>query len=885
MAEPAVTFLLENVQKMMVDQIDLISGYEGELKQLQNDLELMTAFLEESANVREKGKVYRQFEKQIREVVYKAEDTIDDCLRQAAAEKLSRFGKLNPKRVDLAKRVRTLREKEVLPVFSEARAGFASLPIFNASAATAQSSRTDDKKIPPLREDNVVGFDEEADTLIRTLTEESEMLKVISIIGMSGLGKTTLAWKIYKDKRIQYQFPTVIWVYVSQEFNMKEVFLTILKKSNQKDRSGFTEYQLAQEVRSFLEKQKFLLFMDDVWTPEAWEQIKAALPETNKSGKVLITSRDEKVARRAGVKEPHKLGFLDVTQSWKLLQLEVWGKEDECPNELKVIGKDIAQQCGGVPLAIVVIGGILREKFGNVKDEWKKVSTSVTSYLNYHDKEKRTENIILLSYNMLPHDLRDCFLYLGMFPEDYEIPAWKLTRLWIAEGFIQRRPGKSLEEVAQENLVDLVARNLVMVDKTNARGEVKACRVHDMIHEFCRSQSAFAKQNIFQEVKKSKERDFDPPLYEISNSRRLCIHSYVVDFLRKKPKGPYVRSFLCFSKEAVVLQPDYNSSIPDAFSLVRVLDVNPIKFSKFPAKITQLIHLSYIALSGDEFKALPDPVSKLWNLQTIKIDTLSRTFDVKADIWKMMHLRHFKTKAAIVLVNKEGRGKGGENLQTLSRLSADSCTEDVFNRAPNLKNLGIRGNLSKLSDTTCLAKLDLLQKLKLVYDIFPDPISQNGLRALPSPEKFPANLTTLTLSSTYLEWKHMATLGQLRSLEVVKLKEYAFMGKHWEAVDGGFPCLEVLHIALTDLVFWTASGSDPFPRLKCLQLNNCEKLEDVPLSVLEKSLEVLNIERVTKSVVKLATEMEEKKKQEMPSPHTSKRGTGFKLIIAPGDGR
>ncbi|KAG6424322.1 hypothetical protein SASPL_114737 [Salvia splendens] len=882
MAEAAVTFLLENVQKLLVDHINLISGAEAELRQLQNELELMKAFLMESANKREKGEVFRQHERQIREVVYKAEDTLDACLTQAAADKSKPFAF---KRYDLAKKVKALREQDVQPIFDRARIGFSTLPIADPSTSGPQKPRTDDKKVPLLREDNVVGFDGEAETVINKLTEESAELEVISIVGMPGLGKTTLAWKIYRDPKSQYEFPTLIWVYVSQDYNIKEVFLNILKKFTQLDMSHCDENELARKVRSYLEKPKFLLFMDDVWTSEAWNHIEPALPKSNKSGRVLITSRDEKVAWHASKREPHRLRFLEPSESWELLQLEVFSRVDKCPKNVEIYGKDIAKQCGGVPLAIVVIGGILVEKFSSsdMKLEWEKVSASVSSHLSY-DKQKRTENIILLSYNKLSYNLRDCFLYLGMFPEDSEISAWKLIRLWIAEGFIQQVPNKGLEEVAEEYLEELIARNLVMVDKTKAKGDVKTCRVHDMIREFCKGQAAFAKQNLFQEVKKTTEGTFFPSVADVPNYRRLCIHSYVVDFLRKKPKGPFVRSFVCFSREPIIFQPDCTPLIPEAFSLLRVLDANPIKFAKFPSKITQLIHLRYIALSGDQFNSLPDAILKLWNLQTIRIDTLSRTFEIKADIWKMLQLRHLKTKAAII-ISKEAKGKAGENLQTLSRLSAHCCWEEVFNKASNVKNLGIRGRLSTLASTRCLAGLDRLQKLKLVYDVFPNVISHTPLRELPSPDRFPPNLRILKLSCTYLEWKHMATLGSLPSLEVLKLKENAFMGKFWNTVGNSFPSLEVLHIARTDLEFWTASEepSPPFPKLQCLVLKNCEKLEEIPV-LLKRSLQVLDIERVPKSFVQFTRLNMAEESQQIPGQQRGKAG-GFKLIIAPGDGR
>ncbi|KAH6763393.1 hypothetical protein C2S52_020826 [Perilla frutescens var. hirtella] len=874
MAEAAVTFLLENVRKLMVEQIRLISGAEKELKQLQQELELMKAFLVESANKREKGELFIQLERSIREAVYEAEDTLDNCLTQRVKAKGAR--RLSLKSLDLAKEVRDLTQL-LQPMFNRAMAGLTALPLVDGSAAKPGISDDNPIKIQLLREDNVVGFKDEEATLIKYINEKTEQLDVISIVGMPGLGKTTLAWKIYRDPKIQFEFPTLIWVYVSQEFSVREVFLTILKKFTHQDMSSKNGHELAQLVRSRLQTGRFLLFMDDVWTVEDWQLIEAALPKANNLGKVLITSRHEKVAIRANPKrKPHKLRFLNFEESWELLQLEVFGRNNGCPEELGGIGKQIAMQCRGVPLAVVVIGGILVEKCVDRKDLWKKVSDSVSTHLQ-HDEHARTKNIILLSYNKLPHDLRDCFLYLGMFPEDSEIPVWKLTRLWIAEGFIQTNGGKSLEEVAEENLNDLVARNLVMVEKTKANGDVKTCRVHDMIREFCQNEAAFANKNLFQEVKKTREGVFDPAITEIVKRRRVCIHSNVIDFLRKKPKGPGVRSFVCFSKESISLPPEFIPSIPDAFNLLRVIDVNPLKFTKFPTKLTKLMHLRYITLSGNEFKTLPESVSELWNLQTVKIDTTSRDFEMKADISNMMQLRHLKTKAAISI--KEPKGEGGENLQTLSRLSANCCSEQLFNKVSNLKNLGIRGQLADLANAKCLEKLERLEKLKLMHDVFPTA-AEKALHRLPDSRCFPPNLRILTLSSTYLGWKHMATLGSLLNLEVLKLKEMAFKGSLWEAKGegGGFPCLETLHIARIDLEIWTASG-DPFPKLKNLILKNCEKLQEIP-PLLGKTLQLVEIERVKTTLVESAKRIEAQKQMQV---QVGGKRDGFKLKISPGD--
>ncbi|KAL0364738.1 UNVERIFIED_CONTAM: putative disease resistance RPP13-like protein 3 [Sesamum angustifolium] len=880
MAEAAVTFLLENLQQLVADQVSLISGAQNELEQLQNELDLMKSFLEDSASKREKGEVFKTLEKQIREIVYSAEDTIDTCVSQAAAGSWVKRN-INLNRLSLAKEVQSLREEKVKPAFNEARMKFATLQI--ADAPTLQDT-SDPRKISLLTEKKIVGLDDEADKIIKYLNEDSKELEVISIIGMPGLGKTTLALKIYRDSRIQYEFPTIIWVYVSEEYNKKDIFLTILKKFTQQDMSRKSEEELAQQVKEYLSTGKFLIIMDDVWTPDAWDQIEAALPKSNRYGKILITSRYENVAWRANRdRVPHRLRFLNQDESWELLQLEVFGKEGVCPPELEITGKLIAEQCDGLPLAIVVIGGILVDKLSSVTDtktEWKKVSDSVQTYISNDDKNKRMENIISLSYNKLPYELRDCFLYLGMFPEDYEIPAWKLIRLWIAEGFVKQKPGKSLEDTAEDILKELVNRNLVMVDKIKPEGEVKTCHVHDMIREFCKHEAALKNQNLFEEIKMSTDGVFESNISEMQKFRRLCIHSYVVDFFRKRPKAPKLRSFWCFSKADITLAPEHIPYIIDTFNLLRVFDVNPIRFKRFPTKITELVHLRYIALSGDDFKVLPKDISNLWNLQTIIINTNSRTFEIKADILKMMQLRHLKTKAAIILT-KQGEGKTRVNLQTLTRLSPQCCTEQVFDRAPNLKTLGIRGQLLSLLDNKSLANLGRLQKLKLVNDAFPRVAAENPLQALPQPDRFPPNLRILTLSSTFLDWKHMSILGMLNALEVLKLKENAFMGKCWEVVAGGFNSLEFLYIARTDLQFWTVSGKgDHFPKLRCLVLKNCEKLHEVPTCLVEK-LQTLDMERVTKHAVACARKIEQEK--QMKYGEQSTRRGGFKLIIAPGD--
>ncbi|KAL2243762.1 UNVERIFIED_CONTAM: putative disease resistance protein [Sesamum indicum] len=161
-----------------------------------------------------------------------------------------------------------------------------------------------------------------------------------------------------------------------------------------------------------------------------------------------------------------------------------------------------------------------------------------------------------------------------------------------------------------------------------------------------------------------------------------------------------------------------------------------------------------------------------------------------------------------------------------------------------------------------LGKLENLEKLKLLNDVSPSPPSEGQLRGLPPPYRFPKKLKSLTLADTFLDWSNMSILGLLENLEVLKLKDGSFMGKCWEAADGGFRRLEVLHIGRTDLVLWIASAHH-FPRLRRLELQNCEELKDVPIGLADiENFQVLDLYRTKFASASAKKIREAKKKQE-----------------------
>ncbi|CAI9107958.1 OLC1v1007454C1 [Oldenlandia corymbosa var. corymbosa] len=313
----------------------------------------------------------------------------------------------------------------------------------------------------------------------------------------------------------------------------------------------------------------------------------------------------------------------------------------------------------------------------------------------------------------------------------------------------------------------------------------------------------------------------------------------------------------------MTLEPEHVSSIPKTFKLLKVLEIQSLIFTRFPVDLCNLVLLKYISISTN-FPTLPSSLSALWNLQTLIVSTTCRTLDIKADLWKMPHFRHLHTKVATTL--------------TLCTISTESCKKEIFDQTPNLRKLGICGRLTNLfevnGESSLLPQLYELESLTLLNDG-----KSCKLPRLPSKSSFPPWLRKLTLVNTLLDWKEMHRLGELKRLEVLKLKDDAFQGKLWQTEKGGFYSLKHLYIGQCDLVVWEASADD-FPVLKSLHLNGCDKLQAIPhgladISTLELVVLHCTNPQVASSARKLQILRLEQGKKGNKSPNS------FKVSIYP----
>ncbi|KAK6150806.1 hypothetical protein DH2020_015738 [Rehmannia glutinosa] len=296
-------------------------------------------------------------------------------------------------------------------------------------------------------DDITVGFEENATYILDQLAGGTEHLQIISIIGMPGIGKTTFAKKIYNHPLVNYRFDRSSWCVVSQTYQRKRLLIDILLLSSKGDVNKnrifeMEEENLIEHIYKSLKGRRYLVVMDDIWDSNLWIDLWKCFPDDENGSRILFTSRDKYVAPPNTKIYP--LPFLSNDQCWELLKQKVF-RDEPCPPQLLSIGKEIATNCHGLPLALVIIAGIL-STMDNKKSAWKNVG--------------------------------DIFRRQGNSSEEVD-------EVWIAEGFIRKEEKKSADIVAEEYLMELIDKSLVMVVERRWDGGVKACVVHDLLLDLC----------------------------------------------------------------------------------------------------------------------------------------------------------------------------------------------------------------------------------------------------------------------------------------------------------------------------------------------------------------------------------------------------------------
>ncbi|XP_048554157.1 putative disease resistance protein RGA1 [Triticum urartu] len=722
------------------------------------------------------------------------------------------------------------------------------------SSSTSLPPRMPDSGREILQTRVFVGRDKEKDDIGQLLIQPCAKSAVISVVGAGGIGKTTLARTVFNDAAVGEHFDVKCWVSVSSSSNKMDLAAQILrsvKPAWDGSADKMVDFQMLQsELRQSLTSKRYLIVLDDVWNSkdETWLDMLAPLQSADIGSRIMATSRMNTVPHILGASQMYTVNPLNSDDCWALLKEHAFPSDlgNVYPN-LHPIGKQIAEKINGSPLAAKLVGGLL----GDTRSEIHWMNIMETGL-----KDNNVSSALRLSYKYLPVHLKRCFAYCSLFAKDHKFDPAHLSRLWIAEGFVQPQgmADKRMEDIAREYFDQLLSRSFFQEIKL---GTKTYYLVHGLLHDLARSVAA-------------------EDCFHVDDGMNCDIPSTVRHLSVTMNSLPRLTSF-CTLKELRTLLirpslPSNSSCSQEDFSVnlksilenskqLRVLDVSCFNSKELPQCIDDLLHLRYLSIHGS-IQRLPESIGKLLNLQVLCF-TGKCSFDkLPESVTMLVNLRH------LLVETKCTAGLAG--IGRLAKLQGSlefHIEKKEGHRSEELRNInGLRGllkvkgldNVSSYEEA-CKAELNKkthLNSLNLEWSSAsrnnPPPADEEVLEGLKPHQdikvlhirrycgtKAPSWLQSLQqVRSLHLincrSLGSLPPLGNLGSLRYLHMKELCAVDRigheFYGNGDVAFPSLSVLEFDdFPKLREWARiEDKNSFPCLERLIIVDCPQLVEIP---------------------------------------------------------
>ncbi|KAH0720805.1 hypothetical protein KY290_005791 [Solanum tuberosum] len=728
-----------------------------------------------------------------------------------------------------------------------------------------QSLMVPSRKILPIREtdsvvvaSNVGGRDKDIAEIKEKMLNmrEEVILCTIPIVGMGGLGKTTMAKKIFNDEHIKQQFEKRVWLCLPEMSETKSFLEQILESLTERKVEVQRRDLIVKKLQDELEGKKYFLVLDDMWRVDStsWHEFMDTLRgiNTSRGNCILVTTRMKQVASIVA-EDLHMLRRLARDHCWSIFKQRAFvGEEVPKAEAILSVETKIVKMCQGLPLAASVLGGLLCNK---EKHEWKAILDGNHLVAGEDDKgENSIKKILKLSYDYLPSPhLKKCFAYFAMFPKDFEFEKDQLIQLWMAEGFL--RPCQEtpmMEDVGNKFFQLLLQYSLLQDVKLDDLNNITHCKMHDLVHDLA---GDILKSKLFDQ-KCVRGENLSQVRYFGWNSP-----SDQMDMINEPGR-------LC----TLFWKRNLSEDMLLNFQFLRVLNLSRSGIKELSAKIGKLIHLRYLDLSDTQIKALPKSICKLYNLQTFRVNDCSSLRKLPEEMANMISLRHIYCNYHNKLDMQIPLNMGQLTcVQTLEFFKVDSEKGRRIEELGHLKSLRgeltIRGLQSirnkEEARTAYLQEKPNIYKLTYLWShVESEGCEINDEHVLDGLQPHP-NLKTLVvdnyLGTIFPSWfskellpnlvmlklsgckkcKEIPSLGQLkflRHLELIGFLELECIGPTFYGVEINgniqvFPSLKELVLKdMRSLIEWKGAevGVRMFPRLEKLRITDCPLLKSTP---------------------------------------------------------
>ncbi|XP_044495517.1 putative disease resistance protein RGA3 [Mangifera indica] len=897
MAELLVEMMLEQFASITRQQaeegIRLIAGAGQEVERLQSNLLSIQAVLDDAENRQVKENAVSVWLAKLKDVSYDIDDVLDEWNTKLQKLKIKKAeAAFNPlkkvcssilhylgcrplvMRYDIGVKIRDLDRKLDIIAKEKETFNFRSMTEGNKEIERPMTTSVVDLT-------QVYGREDDKNTIVDLLLSQgscTQDLCIISIVGMGGIGKTTLAKLVFNDDKVSTHFEIKIWVCISEPFDELRIAKAILESLTNSAPNLHELETVVQNIRQKLDRKKFLLILDDVWTEDQknWENLKSSLTCGSPESKILVTTRKEEAASAIGTTKIISLGTLLEEKCWLLFsRIAFFGKTIEESNELVEIGRKLVQKCKGLPLAVKTLASLLRCK--RTFDEWQNILDS--EIWEIEKVEQEVFQPLLLSYCDLPCTLKKCFLYCAIFPKDYIIDIKRLIWLWMAHGYVKSKPNEDMKLVGEEYFDTLAMRSFFQdFEKLTSSSRAMFCKMHDIVHDF--AQYLTQNECYAMEVAGVGELELDSTYDRVRHSM-IKIQEWA-----SFPSSIYTRkTFL----RSLMVNCNYNTNHPkivlsklvDPLAYLRSLFLKNCSIEEIPVEIKGLIHLRYLDLSqNDNIKKLPETLCELHNLQTLDISLCSGLRKLPQGMGNLINMRYllnWKTSISYMPKGFErltGLRTLGEFVISDGSYGSKACSIECLRNFKGLQFLGIQG-FGKLTDAAKVKGIELINKKnlrdlsvdfegsdneghdyeELLEALQPPPnLMKLRLRDYKGNTMFPNWMVSLNKLSRLDLWycincEHLPPLGKLSSLEIliiwgmkrVKRVGNEFLGIENDATSASssviaFPNLKYLWF--DDMEDWEEWNYDITKRgdgditvmlsLESLEISRCSKLTSLP---------------------------------------------------------